>query len=99
MLRKGILGCLFTAGLMVTGALAADIRVNIAPPRVHVEHHRPPSPGAGYVWTPGYHRWDGNTYVWNDGSWVRPPRTHARWVAPRWRREGHEWVFVEGHWR
>ena len=98
MLRKGLLALVFSAGLMTTGAMAADIRVHIAPPRVHVEK-RSHRPGANYVWTPGYHRWEGNRYVWSDGTWVVPPRSHARWVAPHWRRDGREWVFVEGRWR
>ena len=97
MLQKGLLAFVF-AGALATCASAADIRVRIAPPRVRVER-RPPPPSRGYVWTPGYHRWDGNAYVWTDGTWVNPPRARAHWVAPRWRKHGHEWVFVEGHWR
>ena len=98
MLRKGLVAAVFTAGLFVTGLSAADIRVNIAPPRVHVEH-RSHRPGPEYVWTPGYYRWDGHAYAWSDGSWQRPPHRHARWVTPRWRRDGRDYVFVEGRWR
>ena len=57
------------------------------------------SPGPGYVWIPGYHRWDRGNYVWVQGRWDRPPRTHARWVPGRWRHNRHGWFWVEGHWR
>jgi len=97
MIRKGMLACVM--GLMLTVAAgAADIRVRIAPPRPLLER-RGPAPGRGYIWTPGYHRWDGRAYVWAPGAWVQPPRPRARWVSAHWAKRGHEWVFVEGHWR
>ena len=38
------------------------------------------SPGPGYVWTPGYHRWDGNRYVWTGGRGFSPRgRMPAGW--------------------
>lgn len=97
MLRKGLIAGLFAAMLSVNG-FAADVFVRVAPPRMRVET-RPPSPGAGYVWTPGYQRWDGRAYVWAPGAWVMPPRRHARWVANRWEHRRGGWVMVQGHWR
>jgi hypothetical protein len=97
MLRKGLLGLIF-AGLLTGGALAAEIVVKIAPPAPIVET-RGVAPGAGYVWLGGYHRWDGNAYVWVPGRWELPPRAHARWVPHHWARRNGGWVFVEGHWR
>jgi len=29
------------------------------------------APGPGYIWTPGYWRWNGATCVWVSGAWVR----------------------------
>jgi hypothetical protein len=89
----------FAAGcLLAISAFGADIVVKIGPPRAVIET-RGPSPGEGYVYTRGYHRWDGNAYQWTPGEWRQPPRPHARWVDHRWvhRRDGY--VFVEGHWR
>jgi hypothetical protein len=97
MLRKGLIACLVAAALSVS-AFAADIFVKIAPPRPVVET-RVAAPGPGYVWTPGYHRWDGHAYVWTPGAWVMPPRPHARWVAHRWVHRNGGYVMVEGHWR
>ena len=97
MLRKGLMALVF-AGALAGAAEAADIRVTIAPPRARVER-RSVMPGRGYVWVPGFYSWDGRAYAWRAGEWQRPPHARAHWVAPRWRRHGHEWVFVEGRWR
>ena len=84
--------------LLAIGAASAQVVVRIGPPAPVVERRIPP-PGAGYVWTPGYHRWDGRAYVWTPGAWVLAPRPGARWVAHRWVRRNGGWVLVEGHWR
>lgn len=97
MFRKGFIACVFAATLAVN-VFAADVFVRIAPPRPVIETRVPP-PGPGYVWTPGYHRWEGNAYVWVPGGWVRPPHPHDHWVAHRWVHRKGGWVMVEGHWR
>ena len=75
---------------------AVRIYVRIAPPVTVVEHH--PVARAGYVWRPGYHRWDGHGYVWTRGTWVRPPYQHAEYVSGRWERERRGYYWVPGHW-
>lgn len=97
MLRKGFIAFCLAAALSVS-AFAADVFVKIAPPRPIVET-RIAAPGPGYIWTPGYHRWDGNAYVWVPGAWVMPPHPHAHWVAHRWEHRHGGYVMVEGHWR
>src|SRR5262245_45960149 len=42
------------------------------------------SPGAGYVWIPGHHRWDRDRYVWVSGSWRAAPVGRTLWIAGRW---------------
>jgi WXXGXW repeat (2 copies) len=96
MFQRGLLASVLF-GLLATAAFA-DIVVRVEPPRPRYEHRVPP-PGPGYVWTPGYHRWDGRAYVWVPGAWVLPPRHHAHWVPAHWVHRHHEWYFVEGHWR
>ena len=56
----------------IGAATAAEVVVRVGPPAPIVER-RVVSPGPGYVWTPGYHRWDGNRYEWTAGAWVRLP--------------------------
>jgi hypothetical protein len=57
------------------------------------------SPGSGYVWVPGYHRWEGGHYLWVSGRWDRAPRARARWESGRWRHSRQGWYWVEGRWR
>ena len=57
------------------------------------------APGPGYVWVNGYHDWRGGNYAWVRGSWVRPPRPHAVWIAPAYRPYGHGYRYYAGHWR
>lgn len=76
----------------------AQIVVRVGPPRP-VYERRPPPPRPGWVWQAGYHRWDGNRYVWVPGAYVAPPRPHAYWVPGRWDHRGGGWYWREGHWR
>jgi hypothetical protein len=47
----------------------------------------------------GYHRWDGNAYVWVPGEYRDPPHPHAAWVDGHWAHRSGGYVWVEGHWR
>ena len=96
MFRRGLATCIFI-GMLAGSAAAADVYVRVGPPRPEVEAP-PPRPGVGFVWTPGYHRWDGGRYVWVPGAWVRPPRPRAHWVRAHWVHRPRGWVLVEGHW-
>jgi opacity protein-like surface antigen len=97
MVLKRLIGLVFAAGLVFSAA-AADIVVQIRPPRP-VSERRTPRPSRNHVWVSGYHQWNGNGFAWSSGRWEQPPRSHARWVAARWTRHGNRWVLVEGHWR
>jgi hypothetical protein len=74
-------------------AVVDDVQVAPPPPRVEVV----PPPRAGYVWAPGYWRWDGYRYVWLDGHWVRE-RSGWHWVPDQWVAVGPRWHFVPGRW-
>jgi hypothetical protein len=97
----------------VVGAAALSVTMmavpaSARPPRVYVQvgppapivEVRPAVPRRGYVWVPGYHRWDGGRYVWVPGEWRNPPRHRAAWVPGHWAHDRrHGWYFVDGHWR
>ena len=70
-MKKFLLAAAATA-LLGASAAFAQVVVRVAPPPPIVEH-RPVAPGPRYVWTDGYHRWDGHRYVWVSGRWVMPP--------------------------
>jgi hypothetical protein len=75
------------------------VYVRVGPPAPIVER-RVVAPGPGYVWTPGYHTWNGHAYVWRPGRWHRGPRAHARWAPAHWvHNRHHGWYLVNGHWR
>jgi hypothetical protein len=73
--------------LLAAAAASARVVVGIAPPPVIVETPVP-APGPGYVWTPGYYRWDGRAYVWVPGGWVVAPFPAARWAPHHWVHRG-----------
>ena len=84
--------------LMAAVPARADVRVgvHIGPPAERVVVA--PAARPGYVWAPGYWRWNGRRHVWVDGRWLRT--RHGRvWVADRWDQRGPDWVFVRGHWQ
>ena len=71
-----------------------DIDVRPPPPRVVVV----PAPRRGYVWAPGYWRWDGRHHVWVDGRWMREHRG-SHWVPAHWEESRNgRWHFEDGHW-
>jgi WXXGXW repeat (2 copies) len=80
-------------------ARAARVYVRIGPPAPIVET-RIVAPSRRHVWIAGYHRWDGQAYVWVPGRWELPPAHRRAWVRGHWvheRRNG--WYWVDGHWR
>jgi hypothetical protein len=98
--KKSILSAAFAFGFACTAA-QAQITVRIGPPPrrpVEVVPVRPIGQ-RGWVWVPGFHRWDGRAYVWVPGHYAEPPRPRARWAEGRWVRRPGGWVFIEGHWR
>jgi WXXGXW repeat (2 copies) len=97
-MRKFLLVSVLGLGLGIGATQAADVFVQVGPPRPIVEH-RPPRPSPHHIWIAGYHRWDGRAYVWEPGRWEVPPREHAVWVAPRWEHRPGGYVFIEGRWR
>ncbi len=97
-MRKTFLAALFGVALSLGSAEAAEVVVRVAPPAAVVEE-RGVAPSPNHVWIAGYHRWDGNAYVWVPGRWDTPPRPHARWVAGRWVHRHGGYVFVDGRWR
>ena len=97
-LRKCLATAVCGITLATAGVASAQLVVRVGPPRPVYE--RPgPVPHPGWVWQPGYHRWDGARYVWVPGTYAAPPYEHARWVPGHWGHRGGGYAWVEGHWR
>jgi len=89
--------CLGTAGgFAYTPPVQAgiDIDVDIAPPAPVVE---PVVVREGYVWTPGYYRYENRRYVWVGGAYVAA-RPGYHWRAHHWVQVNGRWHFEEGGW-
>jgi hypothetical protein len=96
--RRTLLIATSAALLSIAPAIAsAQISVRIGPPARRFE--RVPPARRGFVWIPGYNRWDGRAYVWVPGEYRRPPNPRARWYAGEWRHERGGYVWHEGRWR
>jgi hypothetical protein len=97
-MNRFFMTALLGVALGIGSAAAAEVVVKVGPPAAVVET-RPVAPSPQHVWIGGYHRWEGNAYVWTPGRWEVPPHPHAVWVAPRWRHRSDGYVFVEGRWK
>jgi hypothetical protein len=75
--------------------VGVGIRVAPPPPR----YERVPRARVGYVWAPGYWRWNARAHrhVWVGGYWVRA-RPGYRYHPARWEHRGDEWRFHRGDW-
>jgi hypothetical protein len=99
-MKKTVLAAV--GGLILSASLmaGAQVVVRIGPPaRVVETRPEPPVEHRDWAWRNGYHRWDGNSYVWVPGEYVAPPHPHAVWVDGRWEHRHGGWVWVEGRWR
>ena len=92
----GILG--LTVGALAVPATSdahVDVIVGVAPPAARVEVV--PAPRVGYVWAPGYWRWNGHHHYWVNGYWV-PARAGYHWVPTHWAPYHSRWRYVPGDW-
>src|SRR5262244_2772616 len=91
------------AAVLAMGALPGNcaevgVVIGVPPPPPKVEAV-PVVPVAGYIWRPGYWRWEENRYVWVPGAYMTAPRPHVVWIPGHWTPAGGGWVWVAGYWR
>jgi hypothetical protein len=97
MSMRNLLLCALIALSSVAMPASAQINISIgaAPPPVRYE--AVPAPRSGYVWAPGYWRWQDPRHVWTNGRWIEARPGHY-WVADRWEpKDGHH-HYKAGHW-
>lgn len=79
--------------------IGLDVIIGVPPPAPIFE--TVPVPRPGYVWAPGYWRWEHDRHVWSAGHYMEA-RRGAYWVADRWAPHydgGHDgWRHEAGHW-
>ncbi len=75
-------------------AVGIDIQIAPPPPPANIVI---PAPRVGFVWAPGYWRWNGRRHIWVDGRWMRE-RPGFHWVPHHWVEHRGHYRFVQGHW-
>jgi len=90
-------GAIYAPPAAARTQVAVGINVGVAPPPVRFE--RVPPPRRGYVWAPGYWRWNApaRRHVWVGGSWVQV-RPGYRYRPARWVHHGRDWRFAPAYW-
>ena len=88
---------LLSVGVATAGA-QIHIRIGPPPPQREVIPP-PPREHRNWIWHPGYHRWEGDHYIWVAGSYFEPPRAHARWIPGHWDQTPAGWAWVNGSWQ
>src|SRR2546423_12792323 len=97
--RRSLLAIALAGSFAVPlGVQAANVNidVDIAPPAAVVED----APvRQGYVYTPGYWRWDEprHNHIWIKGEYV-PERRGEHWVPHEWAGQTARIAFIEGGW-
>jgi len=97
--RNVLLFCLLAA--LGAAAVPASAEVNFSvdlmvappPPRYEVV----PPPRIGFIWAPGYWRWDGHRHVWMGGHWMEA-RPGYRYVGEHWVSRDGRHHFEPGRW-
>lgn len=85
------------APAMMAPAAAQGLSIQIGSPPPAPIYEVAPAPRAGYVWAPGYYRYDNGRYVWTAGRWMTE-RHGYRWVNDRWEHGPNGWYHVAGRW-
>lgn len=87
------LAALHSAPAQARGYVSINVGIAPPPPRYERVVIRP-----GYVWSPGYWRWNGRRHVWVGGNYV-PVRRGYAYVPARWQPYGQQhWRFHDGYW-
>jgi hypothetical protein len=96
-IRKAVFCASIALGAISVPAAADQLVIDVAPPAPKVEVV--PAPRAGYVWAPGYWRWEEprRTHVWVEGRFEREREGH-RWVPDRWVPRDQRYVYEPGRW-
>ncbi len=84
-------------GVQVEVGLSAATAYPTVPPPDELPEDRPPAPGLGYYWVPGYWNWAGY-WDWAPGYWM-PHREGYAYVGPRFVWEGDRLVYYRPFWR
>lgn len=99
---------LLMLGLVVSAALAGcdTVRDNagecpVAPPLKAEIRPKPPVSEDEQVWQPGFWDWNGTSYTWRDGNWIKKRAgVTTLWMDGYWKRDKvpAPCYWVPAHW-
>jgi WXXGXW repeat (2 copies) len=89
----GLSACVVSGPYYPGGRAYVDVAIAPPPDRVVIA----PAVRPGYVWAPGYWRWDGRRHVWQDGHYMRERRGY-HWRPSHWEERNGRYHLEEGHW-
>ena len=88
---------LIVPAMVSPAAAQVDLSIAIGMPPPPPRYEVVPAPRAGYVWAPGFWRWEGSRHVWAPGHWMAE-RPGYRWVPDHWNHVGNGWRHEAGYW-
>ena len=88
---------LIAPGMVSPAAAQVDFNLVINSPPPPPRYEVVPAPRAGYVWAPGYWRWENQRHVWAPGHWMAERRGY-HWVPDRWAQTDRGWRHSPGYW-
>ncbi len=95
-MRKAVFCASIALSAIAMPAVAqVSMGIEIAPPPPRYEVV--PAPREGYVWGPGYWRYENERHVWAPGQW-QTARPGSVWVADHWESRDGRNFFIAGHW-
>jgi hypothetical protein len=73
----------------------SSLTIDTAPPAARQEN---PGPAReGYVWAPGYYKYENNRYTWSEGHYI-PSRKGYRYEPPRWEESNGRYTLFPEQW-
>jgi hypothetical protein len=108
MYNRVLKSMLLTAlGVLTVSPAFAQVHADVGPLHIRIATEAPPRaryerrlarPDRDSVWIKGYWDRQDSRWEWVGGRWERPSDRRARWVNPRYRREGRAWRYEPAHW-
>lgn len=98
LLAAALSGVIMLASQASQAFVSVGISVNLAPPALPV-YVQPEIPASGYIWSPGYWAYEGDSgYYWVPGTWVEPPQPGYLWTPGYWGWNDDAYLWHGGYW-
>lgn len=97
-----LLACLVGAALSGCDTVRENAGECAVPPPLKAEiRPKPPVSEDEQIWQPGHWDWNGTSYAWREGAWIKKqPATGSLWMDGYWKRDKMPapCYWVPAHW-